>query len=413
MIRAGVLILILGSGISASAGEPRLDPERERAVRASLTTAANYAADVLLKQDGQSRGDYDITNGRWQTYETVWHTGQVVAGLTGAADVTGDERFFGRALDGARFITGLRLEEPLALKGMINAVHDADNPRITMTTLTDGAAPVFEIARRTDDAAILAVLTGAGDWMASELWIPERRMFYDVIEADGRVLGRDLPMDPSIHKDDARYGTEGSYFAHLYRATGEKRYLELFLEPCRQMVADQVDGVWPHLLPNDRETGSLHGRFNIWYAEALLEAYDLTGDDAFLEAALATARTYAAFPEPDGTMYYRHRLDGWRSMESPSGSVAAFAGILWLKLSALGYPEFDPLIEASVDFLLINQYPGDHPDRNLAGGYFELWTRNRGGDFHIYHRDIATAFGLRFLSDYLKHHDSRSAEDPE
>ena len=171
------------------------------------------------------------------------------------------------------------------------------------------------------------------------------------------------------------------------------------------MLSDQVDGVWPRFRPNDPDTGSLHGRFNLWYAEALLEAFDLTRDRRYLEAALATARTYASFPDADGTMYYRHRLDGWRSLESPSGSVVAFAGLLWLRLSVLGFKEFDPLVDRAVEWLLANQYPMDHPDPNLAGGYLELWTKVQGGDLRVYQRDIATAFGLRFLSDYLKARD--------
>jgi hypothetical protein len=398
--------LIVTAGLVACA-QPTVgqapNAERVHDVRESIRIAANYAADRLLIPEGRSRGDYDITTGEWLEYEPAWHTGQVVAGLLGAHDVLGDERYLERAKDGADWFIGLRMDEPPALRGMLRAWHDEANPRITMTTLTDGAAPIFEVHRRTGDPAVLDALRDAGDWMI-DLYIPERRMFYDVITADGRVMGRDLPMDPSIRKDDARYGTEGSYFAHLYRATSDEKYLPYFLEPAEQMVADQKNGVWPQLRPNDPESGSLHGRFNIWYAEAMLEAYDLTGDEPYLEAALATARAYATFPDPDGTMYYRHRFDGWRSLQSPSGSVLAFTGVLWLRLSRLGYLEFDPLIERAVDWLLANQYPVDHPDPNLAGAYLEFWTKVKNGDFRIYQRDIATAFGLRFLSDYLKAH---------
>jgi hypothetical protein len=376
--------LIVTAGLVACA-QPTVgqapNAERVHDVRESIRIAANYAADRLLIPEGRSRGDYDITTGEWLEYEPAWHTGQVVAGLLGAHDVLGDERYLERAKDGADWFIGLRMDEPP----------------------TDGAAPIFEVHRRTGDPAVLDALRDAGDWMI-DLYIPERRMFYDVITADGRVMGRDLPMDPSIRKDDARYGTEGSYFAHLYRATSDEKYLPYFLEPAEQMVADQKNGVWPQLRPNDPESGSLHGRFNIWYAEAMLEAYDLTGDEPYLEAALATARAYATFPDPDGTMYYRHRFDGWRSLQSPSGSVLAFTGVLWLRLSRLGYLEFDPLIERAVDWLLANQYPVDHPDPNLAGAYLEFWTKVKNGDFRIYQRDIATAFGLRFLSDYLKAH---------
>jgi hypothetical protein len=397
--------------VSGAAGDRAAQGLSRSEIRRSVDTAATYAADRLLGADGRARGDYDITTARWTEYEPAWHTGQLVAGMLGAYDVLGHERYLERAIDGAEYFIGLRIEDPPALRGMLRTWHDENNPNITMTTLSDGAAPIFDVYRRIGDQRILEALRDAGDWMIG-LYIPERRLFFDVINPDGRVMGRDFPMDPSINKDDARYGTEGSFFAHLYRATKDEKYLRYFLEPAQRMVADQQNGVWPQFRPNDPDSGSLHGRFNLWYAEAMLEAYDLTGEKKFLEAALATARTYAAFPDPDGTLYYRHRLDGWRSVSSPSGSVVAFTGILWLRLSQLGYHEFDPLIERAVDWLLANQYPSDHPDPNLAGGYFELWTKVHEGDFRVFHRDIATAFGLRFLTDYLKTEARNREPDP-
>ena len=37
--------------------------------------------------------------------------------------------------------------------------------------------------------------------------------------------------------------------------------------------------------PNDKVKRSIHARFNIWNAEALCDAYDLTGDRRYIEAA--------------------------------------------------------------------------------------------------------------------------------
>ncbi|UCE08228.1 MAG: hypothetical protein JSW07_09490, partial [bacterium] len=43
----------------------------------AINKGANYACDVLLDEDGKSRCDYHILEGRWYDYEPPWHTGQI------------------------------------------------------------------------------------------------------------------------------------------------------------------------------------------------------------------------------------------------------------------------------------------------------------------------------------------------
>jgi hypothetical protein len=108
------------------------------------------------------------------------------------------------------------------------------------------------------------------------------------------------------------------------------------------------------------------------------------------------------WPTRDGTIYYTNYTDGRRDAASICGSAVAFAGIIWLKFKQLGYPEFDRDIDRAARWVLQNQFPSDHPDPNLRGAFLETWVKNEAGRTRIYVRDIATAFGLRFLAAYAR-----------
>lgn len=156
-------------------------------------------------------------------------------------------------------------------------------------------------------------------------------------------------------------------------------------------------------MPNNREVSSFHPRFNLWYAESLLETYELTKDRKYLEAAAKTARTYAKAQQKDGTIYYVNYTDGKPSDKgSICGSAVAFAGILWIRLAGYGYDEFIPNYERSINWILKNRYAIDHPDPNLRGAVVNTRYRSKKGKVWFTSRDVGTSFGLRFIAAYYQ-----------
>ena len=106
---------------------------------------------------------------------------------------------------------------------------------------------------------------------------------------------------------------------------------KLFIELCESLVERQgPEGLWMDFMPNHKADGSFHPRFNLWYAESLIEGYELTGDRSYLEAAAQTARMFVRVQKGDGTIYYKNYLDGRSNQNSVCGSAVAFAGIIWL-----------------------------------------------------------------------------------
>ena len=62
-------------------------------------------------------------------------------------------------------------------------------------------------------------------------------------------------------------------------------------------------------------------------------------------------------------------------------------------------------VTRSVSWLLANQYPADHPDKNLAGSFLELDFRHKAyylgpHSRAVIHRDLGTSFALPALGQY-------------
>ncbi|NOZ61059.1 MAG: hypothetical protein GXO74_05215, partial [Calditrichaeota bacterium] len=331
-------------------------------------------------------------------------------GLLRAYEVTGEEKYLSAAKRAGDWWVSLEIKDHPKLKGMVRATHgDAVGDVIVFATISDGTAGLFKLYDITGEKKYAQIPTQAGEWMLKHMYVREYGVFYDSVDPKtGEVLKENSPFWPDKKRqklfDVSRPNNEGSLYKDMYEFTGNEKYKQVFLELCESLLQKQgPEGLWMDFMPNHKNEGSFHPRFNLWYAESLLEGYDLTGDKRYLLAAKKTAETFAKFQKNDGLIYYKNYLNGKSNKNSPCGSAVSFAGIVWLRLLKYGVgDEFKDNIEKSVQWVLKNRFSPQHPDKNLAGAFFELRTRRKHGKMWLTIRDIATSFGLRFLSDYYQ-----------
>jgi len=386
--------------------------EKQQAILESIDESAQYAVNVLLDEEGKSRCDYNVTEGKWYDYEPPWHTGQVIYGLVEAYKVTGKKEYLKAAKRAGDWWCSLEIKEHPRLKGMIDAIHgDHAGNVIVFATVSDGTAGLFSLFDVTKDEKYARVPTQAGDWMLEHMYVPEKGVFYDNVNPEtGEVLKENSPFWPDKDKqelfDVARPNNEGSLYKDMYEYTGDAKYKEVFIALCNSLVEKQgPEGIWMDFMPNFKEAGTFHPRFNLWYTESLLEGYDLTKDKRFLNAALKTAQLYTKYQKQDGTIYYKNYLSGKSNQNSICGSAVAFAGMIWLRLLQYGVgQEFTDNIEKSINWILKNKFSSEHPDKNLAGATINLRTRRKKGKIWMTNRDVGTSFALRFMSSYYSHY---------
>ncbi|HMQ45986.1 MAG TPA: hypothetical protein PKA00_00960 [Saprospiraceae bacterium] len=408
-----LLVLLLGSHLLIAQNKPFNLEEIEQAIQLS----GQYAADVLINEVGSSRCDYELISGQWQEYEPAWHTGQVIYGLLEAFRITGDSSFLNTSIKAGDWWASQAITEgPLA--GFFAGLHGGDvaSHLINFTTLADGSPGLFLLSRLTGNPEYAHVATSAGHWAMHHLYLPEEGVLYDIVDfKTGEIWKTRSPHYPGdslpLHLV-TRPNNEGFLFKDMYLHTGKSAYRDVFLNLSNSLLAKQHEnGLWLDYHPNHEPSGKLHPRFNIWYAESLIEAYSLTQDSRYLEAAARTMRTVQKWQQKQGHIYYTNRMDESYDAASICGSATAYAGLIWLRLWEAGYDEFQPNAIKSLEWVLANQLPSDHPDPNLRGAIWESWRKwSKDGAMRLYVRDIATSFSLRLMATWHDHLNNQSQD---
>jgi rhamnogalacturonyl hydrolase YesR len=378
-------------------------------IKRALSEASQHAINTALDKNGKARGDYEMVKGEWFEYEPAWHTGQLINGLLAAYEITKDKRNLQAAIRAGNWWVKLQFTKNQLLNGFLNAIHEAEvGNYINTTTITDGTPGLFRLSKITKNPQYATVATEAGEYILKNLYLEKEQLIYNIVDP----VSGEIWKDKSPHKQHenkaitfemvARPNAEGYLFKQMYDFTKNEKYKNAFLNLCNGLVNKQSEnGFWMDFEPNDASNGKIHARFNTWNAEALLEAYEISEDKKYLEAATKTAQALAKIQQKNSIIYYTTYSSGAFEKESPCGSAVSFAGILWLKLKALGNNSFNQNIEKALAFTLQNQFPINHPDKNLAGSFFEIRQKtSKNGAIELQVRDLATAFGLRFLSDY-------------
>lgn len=377
----------------------------------AIKEEADYSCNILLDKDGKSRCDYNMVTGKWQPYEPAWHTGQIIEALLDAYKVTKDSNYLAAAEKAGDWWCSLQIKNNPKLNGMLNAVHgDYIGDYIVFATVTDGTPGLFDLYRITGNKKYAAVPTEAGEWMLKNMYVPKQGVFYDAINAKtGEIMKEYSPFWSDKKNqtlfDVARPNNEGYLFKDMYEYTGNKEYKKVFINLCESLLKKQgKEGLWMQFTPNNAKDGFIHPRFNLWYAESLMEGYDLTKDKRYLTAALKTLRTFQKIQRPDGTIFYKNFLNGKYEDNSVTGSAVAFAALLWIRAVNYGVGSvFKPNIEKSFKWIMKNRFSSKNPDKNLASGILDTRMKIVHGKVNLIQRDVGTSFGLRFLTAYYNY----------
>ncbi|MGE5351927.1 MAG: hypothetical protein ACM3P0_07580 [Acidobacteriota bacterium] len=399
-----ILFLIQGSLF------PQNNSIQKDEVLKAINETATYASEVLLDENGKSKCDYNVMEGKWYDYEPAWHTGQIIYGLVGAYNITKDPKFLRSAEKAGNWWCSLQIKDNPKLNGMLKAIHGDGINNIVFATITDGTPGLFKLFELTKNTKYADVPTQAGAWMLKNMYEPKEKVFYDNVDpVSGEVLKVNSPFWPGKKNqelfDVARPNNEGSLFKDMYTYTKDEKYKKIFIDLCESLLEKQDKyGLWMRFTPNNFEKGSFHPRFNLWYAESLIEGYELTGNKKYLEAAKKTLLTYQKAMQEDGTFYYVNYLDGKYNENSVTGSATAMSALLWIRLVKLGVgEEFKQDIEKAANWILKSRFSVNHPDKNLRGAVIDSRIRSKKGQIWFTQRDVGTSFGLRFLADYYNY----------
>ncbi|MDD3078740.1 MAG: hypothetical protein PHH37_06520 [Paludibacter sp.] len=397
-----LLILLFMLPLAPSAQESYRDITQTDILN-TIRLYADYACNTLIDEEGKSRCDYNIITGKWSSYETPWHTGQLINALLDVYELTKDTKYLKKAIECGKWWTSLEIKDRPPLKGMIKGIHGnhIDNNLIVFATISDGTPGLYHLSQVTQNPEYARIATNAARWMLNNMYDAKSGLCYDNVDfRTGQVIKSATDFNKKLYYL-SRPNTEGYLFKDAFLFSKDTLFRTAFLTLCDSLISFQTpEGLWMNFKPNDISKGVFHPRYNLWNAESLLEAYDMTGDLRYLNSAMKTARFYSKYQQPDGAMFYYAKLNGYIDKSTICSSESAFAGLIWIRLINYGMTEFTTNVDSSLSWLMNACFSQSHPDPNLKGAVIETSIQVKHGVTTIINRDLGTIFALRFLVKY-------------
>ena len=190
---AAILLLPLFTGC-----EEKKDLTQKEELEKMIGETATYLSDVLIDENGISKCDYNMTEGKWYPYEPAWHTGQAIYGLVEAYKITGNKAFLKKAKKAGDWWVSLEINDNPKLNGMVRAIHgDHAGTVIVFATVSDGTAGLYKLYESTGEEKYAKVPTAAGEWMLENMCLLDQGVCYDNVDPlTGEVMKENSPFWP-------------------------------------------------------------------------------------------------------------------------------------------------------------------------------------------------------------------------
>jgi rhamnogalacturonyl hydrolase YesR len=341
---------------------------------------------------GAVRNEYDTKTGTWSLNGPVWHTGQAMRAVLIGWRRSGDDSLLDAARAMGEYVARNIVDTPGHPNHGLLLAYEGDNVTINNQTVAETLPGLFDLADATGEQRWIDLARAAGDFLlggfnategliADHYHVEEQRF---IIDPDNVRQGR-------IILDDAALVT-------LSELTGDSRYRDTFLSMAERALREEdPPGNWIVFPPWHRDTERLHIRCSWWWGYPMLTAYDLTGDERFLQAGIRAAGWYLDHQNLDGGFYYSPLRSGRHGSFALATSGSAVSSIMWADLYArTGDETYRNAISRSLRFLAAAQFTQDCADPNMRGALWETLNVPDGSGcpgFRI--RDIAPIFAVR------------------
>lgn len=339
------------------------------------------------------RTEYDTTTRTWAINGPVFHTGQAIRSLLVAHKRTGNPRYRQAALTGGEFLLRETIDEHHhPQQGLLKSLEQNDdeiNVQVTIEALA-GLLDLFEV---TGDDRYLKVCRESADILIRDAYLPEERLMLDHYSLRQRRFIHDPDNDVP-----GRAMVDDAVLARLSAASHEARYGEVFLAMADRLLLEEgPSGTWLKFPPWKPSRGRIHNRKTWWWGWPLLAAFDLSGEQRFLDGAVRAGDWYLRTQNLDGGLYYTPGPDERHNSFGLCTSVTAVAVIFWSDLyRRLGDERYLDPIQRGIGYLLAAQFRDDVDDPDVRGALFESPKPPDGTLCPGYRvRDIAAIFAIR------------------
>ena len=280
-------------------------------VRDGQPVGSRGKAMALKSWNGSIRGEYLSTRGSWDSFCPLWHTGQAVKALVMQQEIE-------KAIVCADFILANQITEGDD-KGLLLAFED--HPELVNTSaVMEALDGLFLLAEKSGRKEYLQCAVDALDWTARKMWNPETKKFRGTYHVQSGRCVFDHPASPE------RPLLDDAVFLKGWMATGREDFRQIALDAADMLLCEEAPaGNWLCYIPCVTAEGLIHPRQAYWWGKPMLDLFEATQDERYLECFKRAAMWYKSALRLDGGLFRHTGVDfnTWSSGHSASGSACA------------------------------------------------------------------------------------------
>jgi hypothetical protein len=340
---------------------------------------------------GAFRGEYTVATRTWDFFCPTWHGGQAVKALAQGYQLLGDPRYLRSAQEGAEFILRQQIASG-ADEGLILA-YEGIADKVYVSAILESLDGLLVLARASNqrkytDAALRAAAWCyqkariGGEGLVRDLYDPATR---DFVENDDVVTKANAPGRPLA--DDA-------IWLKAAQLSGDERYRTFFYEILHRLLTDERPaGNWVDYGPCLPASGECHPRHAYWWGLPMIDAWQDSRDEKWLDAARRSGEWYVKAQRNDGGLFRYTDLNFNTSSFGHATSGIACAAILWTRLfQETGETRWLEPLHRALAYCVRMQFV-EPSDPNLKGCILEKVLEPDGTDRSPYYiRDLGTIF---------------------
>lgn len=346
---------------------------------------------------GVIKGEYSVKDKEWGFYGPIWHTGQAVKALIMAYKIIKKDWLLEGAKAGADFIIHNQIRNKSDSDyGLILAYEDFSD-KVTISGILGCLDGLISLSEITGEKFYWEVTIDAARWVIERAY-QGNGLFYDLYDPKAhefvkyayKIKGRPLSDDGILWK--------------VYKKTGERQFLKVFLEACDRLLRDEdPPGNWINYPPCDPVKGSIHPWHAYWWGRPMIYAFQETGDRRYLACALRSGQWYQKAQRRDGGLIRGTYQDFNTNSFGHATSGICCGMILWQELERiLNEKLFQSSLKLALEYSINMQFR-EVSDANLRGCILEKVLPPDGTDRSPYHiRDLGAIFFIQAVSEYIE-----------
>ncbi len=351
---------------------------------------------------GAIRGEYRVSTAKWGFFCPCWHSSQAIKALVLLSRVSSDPRWMVGARAAGEFLLRHRvLDQANSDYGLLLAYEDTPSS-VNTSAILESIDGLFLLADATGEPRYEEAAIAALRWIARRVYRDGEGVFHDLYDPATQQLSTLAEYAELSHSHYAvatavekpRPLLDDAVFLKAYHRTGDGLFLRIFMETAEALLrTERPAGNWITYAPCDETQGLFHPRHSYWWGAPMMDAWQETHDDRFLQAALRSADWYQQALRSDGGLIRNTTTDFNTDSFGHATSGSACAAAFFLRLAReCGEDRHLALARKALTYCMNMQFLSP-TDPNLRGAILEKILPPDGSDQSPYHiRDLGTIF---------------------